>query len=543
VAIPPDPRRLIRALAAEAVNDPAAAMGRCQQILQRAPTSLPVLCIAAGIQRRSGKFAEAAELLARAAAVDAEASPVFAERAALAMCCQDFELAAQSLRALLQKHPGQSDSWFNLGLAEEQLGRVQAAIEGFENALSLAPDGYPAASARLAMLLATVGRDADARQCVDQALAADPDHVETRYALGMLLLAEGKTEQALGEFRHCVARQPGLAGAWQQLLECRRIEDPGDPELAAARALLDQPDVSQVEREQLAMAVGKALDDLHQYAAAFDCFHRAKKSRRKRLPQFDREAWRAATDARIAAPAPGSPFAPEATIRPVFIVGMPRSGTTLVDQILTAHPQAGGVGELAFFDQAAERFFAAGLEPEAGAALRADYLRVLAATRATVVTNKYPANFRNMPLLRWLMPEARFVHLRRSALDTCLSVYLQDFPLGNLYANDLEDIAAYYGDYRRLMTHWAGPKDDVLELTYETLLNDQAGVTRQLLDFCGLDWDAACLDFASNPRPVGTLSRWQVRQPVYASSVGRWRHYAAQLEPLIRALGPWADSA
>ena len=539
---PPDPRQLIRALAAEAIADPAAAMGRCQQILRQAPGSLPVLCIAAGIQRRSGQLVEATELLARAAAVDAQASPVLAERAALAVATQDFKLAAQSLRGLLQKHPGQPDSWFNLGLAEEQLGRQQAAIEAFENALDLTPDGHPEACARLAMLLATAGRDADARQRVDQALAVDPNHVQARYALGMLLLAEGKTEQALSHFRHCVTRQPQLAGAWQQLLECRRIDDPEDPDLAAARRLLDQADINHTEREQLAIAVGKALDDLGEYAAAFDCFRQAKQSRRKRLPVFDRAAWHAATEARINAPAPDSPFSPDAAVRPVFVVGMPRSGTTLVDQILTAHPKAGGVGELACFDRAAESFYGAGLEPEAGAGLRADYLRKLTETGATVVSNKYPANFRNVSFLRWLMPEARFVHLRRSALDTCLSIYLQDFPVGNLFANDFEDIAAYYRDYRRLMPHWAVSEDDVLELSYEGLLNDQAGVTRRLLDFCGLNWDPACLDFTSNPRPVGTLSRWQVRQPVYASSVGRWRHYETQLAPLIHALGPWADS-
>ncbi len=539
---PPDPRQLIQALAAEAVTDPDAAMGRCQQILQRAPDSLPVLCIAAGIERRYGRFDAAAELLGRAATVDAEAAPVLAECAALAIAQQAFDLAADKLRALLRKHPEQLDSWFNLGLAEEQRGRDPAAIEAFETLLEKAPNGYPAASARLALLLASAGRDEDARQHIDQALAIAPEHLEVRYARGMLLLASGDTDQALSHFRHCVNRQPRLVGAWQQLLECRRITDPDDPELSSARKLLQEPDIGAIEREQLALAIGKALNDLQQYDAAFDCFSQAKQARRARLPRFDREAWRKDTDARIAASEPTSPFVPDAAVRPVFIVGMPRSGTTLVDQILTSHREAGGVGEVAFFDQPAEQFYSTGLTPDTAGGLRAGYLRKLAGNRVATVSNKYPANFRHLSLLRWLLPEARFVHVRRSALDTCLSVFFQDFPYGNRFANDLEDIAAYYRDYRRLMAHWAVDKEDVFELSYEALLEDQAGVTRQLLDFCGLDWDPACLDFTRNPRAVGTLSRWQVRQPVYASSVGRWRHYQSRLAPLIAALGPWADS-
>ena len=220
---------------------------------------------------------------------------------------------------------------------------------------------------------------------------------------------------------------------------------------------------------------------------------------------------------------------------------MPRSGTTLVDQILTAHPRAGGVGELAFFDEAATAFYAGGLGEPEGKRLRQDYLRRLAREDRQVVSNKYPANFRNVSLIRWLLPEARFVHVRRGALDTCLSVFFQDFPVGNLYANRLEDIASYYREYRRLMDHWTRGAADILDLSYEALLHDQAGVTGTLLEFCGLDWDDACLDYAGNPRPVGTLSRWQVRQPLYTSSIGRWRRYRGQLAPLIESLGPFAE--
>ncbi len=535
---PTDPVLVLQEIAGQAATDADAALARCEAILRQHPDSLPVLCLAAGIQRRAGRLEPAAALIERAARLDGNAPPVLAERAALAMARQQPGLAARCLRMLLKTRPGQRDAWFNLGIAEEQRGRPQAAVDAFEHLLSLEPAPPPDILARLAGLLATLGREADARARVDQALEIDPQHVDARYVLGMLLLATGDTEAALDQFRQCVARQPRFAEAWQQLLECRRIDEPEDAELAAARRLIEEPRLSDSDRERLGFAIGKALDELGQYDAAFACYRKAKASKRGRLPTFDREALRLSTDARIQTPAQPSPFADAADLTPVFIVGMPRSGTTLVDQILTGHPEADGVGELAFFDKAATAFYQGGLDQPAASRLRDDYLRRLAETSHAVVSNKYPANFRHLSLLRWLLPEARFIHVRRSALDTCLSVYFQDFPIGNLYANDLEDIAAYYRDYRRLMAHWA---DGVLDLSYEALLADPAGVSRQLVEYCGLDWDQRCMDFTRNPRPVGTLSRWQVRQPLYTSSVGRWQHYRAQLTTLIAALGPFAE--
>jgi len=534
---------MLQAIARQAGTDPDGALGRCQQILLRHPDNLPVLCLAAGIQRRAGRLDAAGTMLDRAANIDLTAAPVLAEQAALAMARRQPGLAARSLRTLLASSPERPDAWFNLGIAEEQQGRHPAAIDAFEHLLRLESSPRPDVLARLAGLLAAVGRETDARRRIDLALEIDPEHPEARYVLGMLLLAGGDAGAARAQFRQCVARRPSFAEAWQQLLECRRIEADDDPELAAAKILLEDPELGDADRERLAFAVGKAFDELGQPEQAFACFSRAKRLKRERLPDYDPETLRVDTADRIQTPLRPSPFAAEAEARPVFIIGMPRSGTTLVDQILTSHPKAGGVGELAFFDEPATAFYAGGLSEPEGRRLRQDYLRRLAAEECQVVSNKYPANFRNVSLIRWLLPEARFVHVRRGALDTCLSVFFQDFPVGNLYANRLEDIASYYREYRRLMDHWTADAPDVLELSYEALLHDQAGVTGTLLEFCGLSWDEACLDYASNPRPVGTLSRWQVRQPLYTSSIGRWRRYRDHLAPLIESLGRFAGEA
>ncbi len=408
---PTDPVLILQDIARQAATDPAAALARCEAILRQHPGNLPLLCLAAGIQRRVGRLDAAAGLIERAACVDSSAPPVLAERAALAMARQQPGLASRCLRRLLESRPRQRDAWFNLGIAEEQCGRPQAAVDAFEHLLSLEPVPPPAILARLAGLLATLGRGADARARVDQALEIDPHDVDARYVLGMLLLAAGDTDAALDQFRQCVARQPRFAEAWQQLLECRRIDEPEDAELAAARRLIEDPRLSDSDRERLGFAIGKALDELGQYDAAFACYREAKASKRGRLPTFDREALRVSTDARIQTPAQPSPFAVATDLTPVFIVGMPRSGTTLVDQILTGHPEADGVGELAFFDQAATAFYQGKFDETAATRLRGDYLRRLAETGHPVVSNKYPANFRHLSLLRWLLPEARFIHV------------------------------------------------------------------------------------------------------------------------------------
>lgn len=534
---------MLQELARQAGTDPEGALLRCRQILARHPDNLPVLCLTAGLQRRAGRLDDAAAMLERAARVDGTAAPVLAESAALAMARGQPSVAARQLRALLASTPDRPDAWFNLGIAEEQAGRHQDAIDAFEQMMRLESTPRPEVLARVAGLLAILGREAEARERLERALGIDPGHPEARYVLGMLLMAEGRTEAAREAFRQCIARRPRFAEAWQQLLESRRVEDPDDAELAAARSLLDDPAMGEGDRERLAFAVGKVLDDLGRSDDAFAAISLAKGLKGRRLPAFDPQRLRVDTDGRIRAPARPSPFVPDAELTPVFIVGMPRSGTTLADQILTAHPEASGLGELAFFDEAAAGFYADDPDPAAYGGLRQAYLQRLAGTGHRVVSNKYPANFRNLSLIRWLLPEARFVHVRRAALDNCLSVYFQDFPLGNLYANRMEDIAAYYREYRRLMAHWAEGKPDVFELSYEALLRDQAGVTRELLAFCGLGWDEACLRYADNPRPVATLSRWQVRQPLYTYSVGRWRRYRDHLTPLIEALGAFADES
>jgi len=224
------------------------------------------------------------------------------------------------------------------------------------------------------------------------------------------------------------------------------------------------------------------------------------------------------------------------------VIGMPRSGTSLAEQILASHPQVFGAGELSFWDRASLRIAAANRDSGTGPALlgslAAEYdalLAALAGDRRHIV-DKMPENFAHLGLIHAALPGARIIHMRRHPIDTSLSIYFQDFVVGHSYAFDLEDIVHYYEEYRRLMSHWASvlPSDAILEVPYEELAAQPERWSRRMVEFAGLPWDAACLDSHSASRSVRTASRWQVRQKIHTGSVERWQRYAAHLGPLLR---------
>jgi hypothetical protein len=225
---------------------------------------------------------------------------------------------------------------------------------------------------------------------------------------------------------------------------------------------------------------------------------------------------------------------------PVFIVGMPRSGTTLAEQILASHPAVFGAGEPTFWMEAAAAY---AREVNGGGSARAllptlaaGYLRLLRGLSADAlrVVDKLPANFMNLGLMCAALPNARIIHMHRHPIDTCLSVYFQNFPRGHTYANDLEDLAHHYREYRRVMAHWRRvlPAGAILDVPYEGLVEDPEAWSRTMLNFIGLPWNPRCLDFEQTRRIVLTLSKWQVRQKISKASAGRWRRYEKFLGPL-----------
>jgi LPS sulfotransferase NodH len=233
-----------------------------------------------------------------------------------------------------------------------------------------------------------------------------------------------------------------------------------------------------------------------------------------------------------------------ASTKPVFVVGMPRSGTSLVEQIIASHPAAAGAGELLFWATAVrEKDFQARRQPVDAATrerLAESYLRALAAHSADAqrIVDKAPGNSDYLGVIHSVLPRTRFIYLRRDPIDTCLSCYFQPFSPTQNFTFDLTDLAHYYTEHRRLMAHWRAvlPAASLLEVPYEELVADQESWTRKIIEFVGLNWHAKCLDFHNTSRAVVTASYWQVRQRIYDDSIGRWCNYRKFIGPLIKLM-------
>jgi hypothetical protein len=316
-------------------------------------------------------------------------------------------------------------------------------------------------------------------------------------------------------------------GAW--LFEARRI------------ASLPLPPRREVH---LRFAFGKYFDDVADYEQAFASYRRANDLAKTGVAAYDSIKHMRAIDRIVASHdrdwLSRTRLATHASPRPVFIVGMPRSGTTLAEQILASHADVYGAGELPFWSTAARTSDAARaggenerLILERLSAEYTDELRRLAPDASRVV-DKMPANFLYLGLIHAALPDSRIIHLKRNPLDTCLSIYFQNFGPGHSYANDLDDLGHYYAEYVRVMDHWRRhlPPEVMLEVSYEDLVRDTEHWSRRMLEFIGLPWDPSCLEFHLSKRPVTTLSKWQARQKITQASVARWRHYEHFLGPL-----------
>ncbi|HEY0107286.1 MAG TPA: sulfotransferase [Rhizomicrobium sp.] len=458
--------------------------------------------------------------------------------------------AAEVLRQAAAAAPRDAAIRCDLGRSCLALGRYDEALGCFESALAGRP-GDTAILMGCAEALSVLGRHREARAAFEKVLALDPGHAGGHFGLGMLHAQSGERAAARRAFDRAVARAPRQAAYHRALADIERFEE-HDSRLAALEALAaDEDNLAADQRAELHFALAKAYDDLNRFDAAFDHLQKANTGRR-RLVAYDeaavaghfRELTRSFTPAIMAAKgAAGHP-----SDLPVFIVGMPRSGTTLVEQMLAAHPQVFGAGELLHIgDQIAEGL--AGRDyPSGMASLSADALRAFAerycdrlkalAPGARRIVDKLPANFRHLGLIHLALPQARILHVCRDPMDTCFSCYTKLFPGGLNYTYDLGELGRYHKMYAAMMAHWRAvlPNGAMLEMQYENLVGDFEAQARRIVAFCGLDWDPACLRFHEAGRPVRTLSQAQVRQPLFTSSIGRWRRYAHRLQPLRDAL-------
>jgi tetratricopeptide (TPR) repeat protein len=442
----------------------------------------------------------------------------------------------------IELDPQRAESHCNLGNALSELRRLEEAVASFRRALALRPD-YLQAHLGLAAALRMQGRAAEAQASCEAALALEPHSVEGLCLLGELRADRGRFPEAQPLFERALALDADFPFVYCSIAAHRRMTSADSAWLRGVEALLARP-LPLGQEIGLRYALGKYCDDVQRYHEAFGNYRRANDLTKRYGATYDRAKLSRRVDQMIgsfdAAFFKRQQPDADASELPLFVIGMPRSGTSLTEQILASHPAVFGAGELRFWNRACADFEAAELKGDSGArlmpAMARDYLARLAALSggAQRVVDKMPANFLYAGLIHAALPRARIIHMQRHPLDTCLSIYFQNFFNMGPYANDLDNLAHYYGEYLRITQHWRSvlPPGALLEIPYEGLIEDQEGWTRRMLDFAGLPWDAKCLDFHQTDRVVITASRWQVRQKLSAASVGRWRHYEDYVGPL-----------
>jgi tetratricopeptide (TPR) repeat protein len=451
-----------------------------------------------------------------------------------------YEEAERCYRESLEINPMSASTLCNLATV---LQSDPAEAEKYlRRALQLNPK-YADARSKLGLSLAFAGRLREAKAAFQKALKVDPRHAEALLGLGQIARTEGHFAEAESFIKRALKVEPKLAGAWAAMNSIRRMTSADSDWLKGAEEIAASG-ISLWQEAELRFAIGKYCDDVEDFERAFENYRRANELLKKVAQKYDRGSHSSFADdiirghsreALARAADGGSP-----SIKPVFVLGMPRSGTSLVEQIIASHPSARGAGELQFW---LDTGLANRTELRQGILggpvrkkLAEDYLGILAlhGPNALRVVDKATFNCDYIGLLHSVFPKARIIYMRRDPIDTCLSVYFQNFSASMSFSMDLTDLADYYRVHQRLMKHWltALPAGTILEVPYEELVADQATWTHRILDFLELEWDDRCLSFDKTERAVNTASAWQVRQKIYSRSVQRWRHYERFVGPL-----------
>ncbi len=459
--------------------------------------------------------------------------------------------AAVAFERALALRPDDAEAHIALGNTLLKLDRPDEAIGHFQNVVARDAANVDARNG-LGAALNMLGRSEEAIVHHQAVLALNPKHVEAHSRLADALLALGRLAEASALRERVVKLAPRKAGYYWNLANARRFtaEDRHLPAMQALAGAL--PELNAEEQIDLHFALGKAYSDIGAHEQSFAHLREGNALMRRRvlydeattLGRFERMKTVFTAELMRDKQGLGDP-----SPLPVFIIGMPRSGTTLIEQILASHPKVFGAGELHEMATLAEQISGPDgtVVPEAvpdlpGERLRrlgADYLQRIRrfAPQAERITDKMPGNFLLAGLIHLALPRARIIHVCRDLREIAFSCFSLLFPRGHVYSYDLAELGRYCRAYRELMAHWHRVAPGaILDVHYEEVVGDLEGQARRLVEHCGLLWDDACLDFHRTQRSVRTASAAQVRQPIYRSSIGRWRPHEQALQPLLQAL-------
>ena len=470
---------------------------------------------------------------------------------------EHLDQAISLLQRSLQLKPGYPEALIGLGQAFHDQDSLEQAEEILKQAIAHAPDKLEA-YCKLGAVYTEQGKAEQAESAYQTALDRDAEMVDALTGLGNLRLEQGKINEAEELLLRAIAIKPDDLGARFHLTQTKKVK-PGDKNLAALEIIA--ADISRLSNDKkisLHYALGKAYDDVGAYDKAFPHFIEGARIKRAKL-DYDANADEArinriieVVDARYLDQLRGAGNPSQV---PIFVLGMPRSGTTLTEQIIASHPDVYGAGELSdLMDIVQLPANGQTVQPYPENLIRLSkqdlsnfaeqYISRICrrAPAAKRITDKMPANYMAMGLIPLMLPHAKIIHVKRNPVDTCLSCYTRLFNRHQDATYDLAELGRHYVGYERLMQHWRKvmPVGSFIEVQYEDIVADMEGQARRLIDYCELEWNDACLEFHKNKRSVRTASLTQVRQPIYNSSVERWRHYEKFLGPLLSALGDLA---
>ena len=453
-----------------------------------------------------------------------------------------YHAAAEQFHRAVGIQSTYADAQFNYGTMLRLTGRVVESEQPLRRALKLNPK-HIEAQASLGLTLVLLGCLEDATDCFESTLKHATNHAGALVGLGRIASLEGRFDDAEAQYRRALEVDKNMPTAWAGLVELRRMTAADGDWLKGAEKIAASG-IAPSEEADLRFAIGKYCDDKGQFERAFKSFKRGNDILKLGAERYDQgsrqhlvdDLIRAYTRPALAVPGAGA----SDSARPVFVTGMMRSGTTLVEQIISSHPAAHGGGELPFWTHAVAKHEAAvrhGLpDQELKEILAADYLKTLqrCSADAVRVTDKSNFNADCLGLIHSVLPNARILYVQRDPIDTCLSCYFNQFSTAQNFTLDLADLAHYYREHQRLVAHWRSvlPAGVLMDVPYAELVDDQEKWTRKILEFIGLEWDERCLEYHTAERAVLTASFWQVRQRLYKGSVGRWRRYEKFIGPL-----------
>lgn len=496
------------------------------------------------------------------------------------------EEAAALYHQVIRLRPEHAEARFNLGDLHLKHNSYRAAAEHLEESVRLQPNRI-AARVKLAAALSGVGKVAEALEQYLEVLRLDPENRVVHRGLGDQYSAMGDAERAVCHYRQAIRREPcspelhhNLAAALTVVGDLEQAEEhytaairlrpgfaishynranihrfrPGDAELADLEVLAAQRDIAPAAKSYIHFALGKALEDTGEYDRALEHLDQGNRMvRRQNGYDEARELARLRQIPEVFHPGMLKRLrgADCDSFTPIFILGMPRSGSTLVEQVLASHPAVHGAGESPNLELAMAEETGPGAPPFpenvnqlsecAWRRIGESYVRrmQLFAGDKQCVVDKLPDNFQRIGLIHLAVPNARIIHSHRDPADTCVSCYTQRFVAGQAFTYDLGELGRYFIEYKKLMDYWREvlPANSILDVGYEDLIGDPEAQTRRMLEFCGLTWDERCLEFYRTRRPVNTASAVQVRRPLYRDSLQRWRRFEKGLGPLLEELG------